>query len=116
MAQKKTKKTKIKNKMASASSKKWFNTAFGKVPFDNVEMLMFDFSGPKTIEQTAFIQYNLLTNPKVLQLHLEHASGRGKAIVQKGFDFESALKKLGARYWLVKKETIPYTSDRKSVV
>lgn len=75
--------------------KYWNNTKYGEAPFREVKVISFSFASPKNKEETAFLQYNLLLNESILQLHLEHNTGKGIAIVIADFDLGSELKNAG---------------------
>lgn len=75
--------------------KQWIETKFGEAPLSEVKIVNFSFKGPKSRDETAFVQYNLLLNENILQLHLEHSTGKGIAVVVSDFDFCSEVKKAG---------------------
>jgi len=79
-----------------------------RAPFEEVKVVSFSFSGVKTREDAAFIQYRLLLMPEVLQAHIDFASKRGLVARLAYPNFSTALKKLGLVPKFTSMEWIPY--------
>ena len=88
--------------------KQWYESKYGKVPFQEVVLVGFSFDTPENKEATAFIQYNLLLNDKILQAHLEHSNGFGKIVLLSDVNAETVLKEAGLKYKIDSKEIISY--------
>ena len=82
-----------------------------KQPFDEVKVVTFSFS-PKDREETAFMQYNLLLKPEILQAHLDTESKKGKLICVPAFDIEGVLNEFGLRVKFSSVEWISYKEYR----
>jgi hypothetical protein len=76
-------------------------------PFDEVKVVAFSFS-PKNREEIAFLQYNLLLKPEILQAHLDTQTHKGKLICITAFDAEKALGEAGLKVKLRSVEWILY--------
>jgi hypothetical protein len=92
----------------------WMKTRFGEAPFKDVKLYTFDFSGPKSAEDTAVMQYNLLLNADILQAHLDFETKKGHIVLVPpvagfiGFDLKKVLKDLGIKFKLESEDTISY--------
>ena len=90
--------------MAKAKSVK---RSSGAEPFGEVKIVAFNFSA-KNRDDTAFLQYNLLLRPEVLQAHLDFETKRGFAVCIPAFDLAKGLTELGLNSKLSLVEWIPY--------
>jgi hypothetical protein len=88
--------------------KQWFDSKYGKVPFQEVVVVSFKFSGPKNREETAETQYHLLLKEEVLQAHLEYSTGFGKMVLLPQKNPEQILKEVNLKYSIESRETISY--------
>lgn len=79
-----------------------------RAPFEEVKILHFYFSGLKTREDAAYLQYKLLLIPEVLQAHIDFNSKKGTIIRLPYANFSTKLRELGVepKYSLV--EWVPY--------
>lgn len=84
-----------------------------RAPFEEVKVLHFSFSGLKTREDAAYIQYKLLLIPEVLQAHIDFASKKGIIVRLPYANFSTKLRELGIdpKYKLV--EWVPYSEMLK---
>ncbi|VVB74576.1 Uncharacterised protein [uncultured archaeon] len=100
-----TKKT-ISKKSASQALE---NSNQPRAPFEEVKVLHFSFSGVKTKEDAAYIQYKLLLIPEVLQAHIDFNSKKGTIVRLPYANFSTKLRELGIepKYKLV--EWVPYS-------
>ncbi len=89
------------------------NTNQPRAPFEEVKFLHFSFSGIKTKEDVAYLQYKLLLIPEVLQAHIDFNSKKGTIIRLPYANFSTKLRELGIepKYSLV--EWVPYDEMMK---
>ncbi len=87
--------------------KKWFDTKYGKAPFDKVLFVEIEFSDLNNNEITSK-QYALLLDEKVIQAHLDPFNKIGKIILETDTNPEQLLKKIGIDYKIHSKKTILY--------
>lgn len=95
-----------------AKSKSVSKADSSKQPFDEVKVVTFSFS-PKTKEETAFLQYNLLLRPEVLQAHLDVDTHKGKMVCITAFDAEKVLAEFNLKIKLLAVEWLAYKEYRK---
>ncbi len=88
----------------------WHETAFGEIPFKKVKLVAFEFSDPKARgrEEIAWIQYNLLLNDNILQLHIDPFKKTGKAVIVQHFKIYPLLRKEGLKTVLVSDQAMQY--------
>ncbi len=85
-----------------------YKTAFGELPYKDVQFIEFGFSGVIDQEQVAFLQYRLLMAEEVIQAHLEFGKKTGRMVMLTLVNPETVLKRVGIHYSIISRETIPY--------
>ena len=88
------------------------SSAVSKDPFDEVKLVSFSFAA-KNRDDTAYLQYNLLLKPEVLQAHLDFEAKRGTAVCIPAFDLAKELSELGVSPKMLLVEWIPYKEYQK---
>jgi len=86
----------------------WYDSKFGKIPFKDVLFVEFSFEGLNNSLETAFMQYKMLLNDEILQIHLEPSTQKGRMIIASTSNPEMLLRKFGVKYSIEERKTIPY--------
>ncbi|MFA5357910.1 MAG: hypothetical protein WC308_03215 [archaeon] len=88
----------------------WHQTAFGKIPFKKVKLISFSYDNSKAHnrDEIAWIQYKLLLNDNILQLHIDPFKKTGKAVIVQHFKIYPLLKKEGLKTTLISDHTMLY--------
>lgn len=78
-----------------------------RTPFWEVKLVFFNFS-TKSRGEAAFLQYNLLLKPEILQLHLDFETKKGCAVCAPSFDLTKELSDAKIEHKLILVEWLPY--------
>ncbi len=87
--------------------KQWYDSKFGKLPFKEVLLVEFSFQS-NSKEETSQKQYYLLLNDDIIQIHLEHETRRGIAILTTEINPETIFRKENLKYTIQSREKILY--------
>lgn len=88
----------------------WHQTAFGRIPFRKVKLVTFKYADRRgrDRDEIAWIQYKLLLNDNILQLHIDPFKKTGRAIIVQHFKIYPLLRKEGLKTTLISDQTMQY--------